>query len=404
MRQLGRSQACGYYARVIRQKNTMDEIITKSTSRVTAQVTDIALRETSTTRLIFRPIIIDNPKNNNAAVKGNFLFQRKSTKTDWSDVETIPLSSMKSGEGYKLELKSAELLQLIKDLIPLYKLHQEGGVPRGITKFVKSTPHLEQLAALTTNEVSHVLNANTAIGASLLSKLLNWAINLNDPTPLIEHLVKLNPTSLGKLNAAIGLQSLKNALNIWETNISNSDEEFWQKTLAENSFVLEQAFSWPTSIVKGKAYIGGKSVFNTDGNIVDFLMSNRLTQSAALIEIKTPITRLLGSKYRSIYNASSELSGSIIQTLNYKHSLQEDFASLTKGQNDLFDSFNPQCAVIIGNASELDHQSKTKSFELYRHQFPGMLVITYDEIFSKTKQLIKLLESPAIIDEDEILF
>jgi len=382
----------------------VDEIITKSTSLVTAQVTDIALRETTTTRLIFRPIIIDNPNNNSAAVKGNILFQRKSPKSEWVDIETIPLSSLKSGEGYKLELKSEELLQLIKDLIPLYKLHQAGGVPRGINKFVKSTPQLEQIAALTANEISDILNANISIGSTLLSKLLNWAVNLDDPVPLIEHLVNLNPESLGKLNAAVGLQSLKNALNIWEANISNSDEEFWQSTLTEHSFVLEQTFSWPTSIVKGKAYIGGKSVFNKDGNIVDFLMRNRLTQSAALIEIKTPITPLLGSTYRNIHNASSELSGSIIQTLNYKHSLQEDFASLTKGQNDLFDSFNPQCAVIIGNASELDHQSKTKSFELYRHQFPGMLIITYDEIFSKTRQLIKLLESPAVVDNDDIPF
>ena len=41
----------------------MKEITTKSTSRVTAQVSDIAIRETTTTRLIFRPIIIDNPHN-----------------------------------------------------------------------------------------------------------------------------------------------------------------------------------------------------------------------------------------------------------------------------------------------------------------------------------------------------
>lgn len=380
---------------------SIDEIITKSTSRVTAQVSDIVLRETTTTRLIFRPTIVDNHKNNKASVKGNFLFQRKSKNTEWVDIETIPLSSMKSGEGYKLELKSAELLQFIKEIIPLYWLYKEGGVPKGIKKFVKVTPQLEQLAALTSDDVSSILNANTTIGASLLSKLLNWAVNLDDPAPLIEHLVELNPTSLGKLNAAVGLQSLKNALLIWEANATNSDEEFWQTTLTEHSFVLEQAFSWPTSIVKGKAYIGGKSIFNTDGNIVDFLMKNRLTQSAALIEIKTPSTPLLGSKYRSVYNASSELSGSIIQTLNYKHSLQEDYASLTKGQKDLFESFNPQCAVIIGNTTELNHQSKTKSFELYRHQFPGMLVITYNELFSKTKQLIKLLESPAIDDKYE---
>jgi hypothetical protein len=376
----------------------MEEIITKSTSRFTAQTSDITLRETATTRLIFRPIIIENQNNREASVKGNFLFQRKSQNVQWVDFDTIPLSSLKIGEGYKLELKSAELLNLIEKIMPLYELHRESGVPRGEGKFVKATPQLEQLASLTAAGVSSFFNANTTIGTSLLSKLLNWAVNLDDPTMLIEHLVLLNPTSLGKLNAAVGLQSLKKALSVWESNTNNSDEEFWQNNLTEHSFVLEQVFSWPTSIVKGKAYIGGKSVFNKGGNIVDFLTRNRLTQSAALIEIKTPSTPLLGTEYRSgVYNTSSELSGSIMQTLNYKHSLQEDFASLTKGQDDLFDAFNPQCAVIIGNAvAELNNKSKTKSFELFRHQFLGVLVITFDELFSKTRQLIKLLESPVV--------
>lgn len=386
----------------------MDEIFTKSTSRVTAQASDITLRETATTRLIFCPTILDNPNNLDASVKGNFLFQRKSQNAQWVNFETIPFSSLKSGEGYKLELKSAELLKLISEIMPLYELYREGGVPRGESKFVRATPQLEQLATLTAGDVSRFLSANITIGTALLSKLLNWAVNLEDPTLLIEHLVELNPTSLGKLNAAVGLQSLKKALSVWEINANNSDEEFWQTNLSEHSFVLEQAFSWPTSIVKGKAYIGGKSVFNTGGNIVDFLMRNRLTQSAALIEIKTPSTPLLGAEYRSgVYNTSGELSGSIMQTLNYKHSLQEDFASLTKGQNGLFDSFNPQCVVIIGNAgAELNHQSKTKSFELFRHQFTGLLVITFDELFSKTRQLINLLESPMVDDEfaDDIPF
>ena len=379
----------------------MKEIHTKSTSRVTAQANDIALRESSASRLIFRPIILDNINNREAAVKGVFLYQKKSRNAQWEDFETIPLTSVKSGEGYKLEIKSAELLNLISELKPLYELHQESGVPRGQKKFVQATPQLEQLAALTANDVSNFLSANTTVGTSLLSKLLNWAINLDDPRPLIERLVELNPSSLGKLNAAVGLQSLKQALEQWEKNQFNSDEEFWQKSLTQYSFVLEQTFSWPTSIVDGKAYIGGKNVFNRNGNIVDFLMRNRLTQSAALIEIKTPSAPLLGSRYRGTFNVSAELSGSIMQTLNYKHSLQEDFQSLTRGQNDLFDSLNPQCAVIIGNAKrELDDQTKTKAFELYRHQFPGLTVITFDELFDKTRQLIKLLEGKQEEDDD----
>ena len=387
----------------------MEQITIKSTSRFTAEAPDIGLRENETTRLMFRPIIIENPNNIDACIKGSFLFQRKSKNEQWEDFETISLASLKMGEGYKLGLGSAELLKFMKEIVPLYKLHREGGVLRGQTKYVRATPQLELLANLTESEISNYLDANTTIGTSLFAKLLNWAVNLDDPTLLINHLVALNPTSLGKLNAAIGLQSLKNALSIWESNADNPREEFWQESLTEHSFVLEQVFSWPVSIVKDKAYLGGKSIHNTGGNIVDFLMLNRLTQSAALIEIKTPSTQLLGAVYRgSVYNTSNELSGSIMQTLNYKHLLQESFTSLTSGQDDLFDSFNPQCAVIIGNAGvELNNKSKTKSFELFRHQFPGLLVITFDELFNKTRQLINLLENPVIAEvefDDNIPF
>lgn len=385
----------------------MKEIQTKSTSRVTAQATDIILRQTDSVRLVFRPTIIDNSKNQEAALKGVFLYQKKSKIAGWDDFETIPLTSVKGGEGYKLEIKSAELLKLFQELNQLYDLHHNEGVPRGERRYVQATPQLEQLAYLSESEVHSFSNANVAVGASLLSKLLIWATSLDDPSPLIERLVEINPDSLSKLNAALGMQNLKNALANWGENQSNSDEDYWQESLTKHSFVLEQVFSWPTSIVKGKAYVGGKNVFNKDGNIVDFLLRNRLTQSAALIEIKTPMTSILGARYRQTYNVSTELSGSIMQALNYKHSLQEDFQSLTGRSGDLFDSLNPQCAVILGNAGvELKDPAKTKAFELYRHQFPGLTVITFDELFDKTRQLISLLESEPVreLESDDIPF
>ena len=97
-------------------------------------------------------------------------------------------------------------------------------------------------------------------------------------------------------------------MNIWKQNQDNSDEDFWQRTLSDNSFVLSQMFANPVIIIKGKAYVGGKSITNTGGSIVDFLAKNDITNDAVLIEIKTPTTKLLGNKYRDgVYPISSEL-------------------------------------------------------------------------------------------------
>lgn len=82
-----------------------------------------------------------------------------------------------------------------------------------------------------------------------------------------------------------------------------------------------------------------------------------------------------------------------MQILNYKHSLQEQYRDLQHGQDDLFDSFDPQCAVIIGNTGQLDQQAEIKAFELYRHQFPGVVIIPFDELFGKTGNLVALLEA-----------
>ncbi|MEK3988772.1 MULTISPECIES: hypothetical protein [Robertmurraya] len=38
---------------------------------------DIILRETDTTRLLFRPELVNNQHNSDASVKGCFIFQKK---------------------------------------------------------------------------------------------------------------------------------------------------------------------------------------------------------------------------------------------------------------------------------------------------------------------------------------
>jgi len=371
----------------------MTDIKIKSTSRSTAQVSDLIIRDKQNSRLVFRPSLVENDQNRDASVRGLFLYQKKKKNDLWEDFDTIPLHSVKMGEGYKLELKSAELLKIYEHIGTLYDLHAATGVPKGSKKYVQVTPQLEALSSLGDYELQNLLNSNTELGDTLLTKMLNWACSAKEPQKIIEKLSEINPNSLTTLNAAVGLSRLKSALTIWENNIDNPDEEFWQKTLTENSFVLEHLYTWPTTIVKGKAYIGGKNVFNTGGNIVDFLMKNRLTRNASLIEIKTPTTQLIGSAYRQTYNTSSELSGSIMQALNYKHSLQKNYNEVTGDQRDLFESFDPQCAIIIGNGGmEFKDVARAKAFELFRSQLQGVNVFTFDELFGKTKALVDLLE------------
>lgn len=370
----------------------MDKRIITSTSRSSATCADVVLRENATARLVFRPELVDNPNDSAAAARGISLYQRKGPKETWSDAATVPLSGLKKGEGYKLELHAAEVLALFRELAALYKLHAKEGVPLGSTELIRADSVVANLMQIPRQQLRAYLTANRSVGENLLSRLLAWASETPDPSSLVTRLLSLGDSALNTLNVTVGLGALKQALRLWEENSDNADEEFWQKALTEHSFVLEQVFSWPTTVVKEKAYVGGKSVLNTGGNVVDFLVKNYLTNNAALVEIKTPATKLLSRRYRNTaYNVSEDLGGAVMQVLNYRFSLQRDFYSLRHGV--ALEAFEPRCVVIVGTTKELrGDEEKARSVELFRRHSSGVTIITFDELFEKTKRLVSVLE------------
>ncbi len=103
----------------------------ESTSKKSAIGEDIILRTTKSTKLLFRPELVDNVKKPEACVRGNFVFQKKKLSGDWEDYKTLNLSNLKDGEWIKLEIKSAELYQLISKLEEYYQIYEKYGIIRG---------------------------------------------------------------------------------------------------------------------------------------------------------------------------------------------------------------------------------------------------------------------------------
>jgi hypothetical protein len=185
---------------------------------------------------------------------------------------------------------------------------------------------------------------------------------------------------------------LVEVLRKWKENKDNSSEQFWQRLFKENPYVLTQMFSVPVVFVGDNAYVGGMSVDRKDARFVDYLYANASSNDALLVELKTPATKLLGSKYRSnVYKPSVELSGSVVQTLDYRRQLTSDIAGITESSEKSLDVFGPRCVVVIGNAEhELDNDNKRKSFELYRTSLKDVEIVTYDELFKKAETLASL--------------
>lgn len=176
-------------------------------------------------------------------------------------------------------------------------------------------------------------------------------------------------------------------LATWDSNKSNNDEEFWQLTFRENSYVLSQVFAVPVIFIQDKAYVGGMLLNRNEARYVDYLFSVESSQEAMLVEIKTPTMPLVGKKYRGIYTPSIELSGAIVQALDYRDNLIRNVERL----GHKVSVFSPKCVVICGNREQhLVDEPRRKSFELFRSGLKDVEVVTYDELFRKVEILASL--------------
>jgi hypothetical protein len=373
----------------------MKEIQTTSTSSKTAECNPISLRSTDRVRLIFTPMMVDNTKNPAASVRGSFIYQKKNKHDVWATSTEHSLASLKSGEGYKLELHCDELWALVQGLGQVYRLHRQEGIPRGKSKFVRIEAGLAPFLELGQTELKGFLETHSAEAAVVLLKLMKWLTNSPQG---ISAFSQMSAAELPSLTALLGLSAIKSAVKYWSENQSNGEEEFWQKALSERAYVLSQAYSYPVVIIKSKAYFGGKQFDNTGGKLGDFLLAAESTKAVLIVEVKTPRTKLLGVEYRDgVYPLSSDLSGAIVQALSYQRSLGLDFRSLGANSSKKLLMGEPRCLVIAGDTgSEFTNDEMKQCFELQRERLQGVTVIGYDELFLKVQRLIELMEKSTV--------
>lgn len=368
----------------------MDKVETKSTSKHSAVCSDIVVRDGEQTRIVFRPEIVDNPSNPAARVRGRFLYQKKARGEAWQDFDAQPLTSLKKGEQFQLEIRSAELHSLLLELRALYRLHRDHGVPQGRKEFVLLERQMASLLVASKPELHQFLSAHSGDAVKTLQRVLRW---LSESAVIAEQFAD-ESSQLPELNALVGLANLRSVLKIWKENAESDDEEFWQRVFSKHAFILSQIFAYPVAIIQDKAYVGGKQIDNLHGNLLDFLGRVPSSGSAVLIEIKTPETRLLGKQYRDdVYPPSPDLSGAISQVLHYRESLLANLSDLIKGRHALLTGTEPRCVVIAGNAAkQLIDDYRKGCFERMRERLFGVTIVTYDELFSRVAGLIELLE------------
>lgn len=216
---------------------------------------------------------------------------------------------------------------------------------------------------------------------------------------VVEHskreIAERDPEQLLRLRKDIELVTLEVLIARFEAMLAKDlPEARWQKIFNENPFILNLAFGYPVIKIRDQAHVGGRKLSGSGETITDFLVKNRISNNAALLEIKTPGTPLLKRKaYReNLYTPSSDLSGAVSQMLDQKNKFQKEVAALKENSRipDL-ESYAVHGVLVIGTTPQDVEQQK--SFELFRGNSKDITIITFDELLTKLKLLHEFFSS-----------
>lgn len=215
---------------------------------------------------------------------------------------------------------------------------------------------------------------------------------VSNNVPSIAH---TRPETLLKLKDEIEIATLESLIVTFRDMLTEDlTEKKWQRFLNDNSFLLTLAFDRPVIVIGGRASVGGTSLFGTGETVADFLVRHSMTSNAAVVEIKTPGTKLLNARaYRDgVYTPSNAVVGAIAQALDQKKKLDRNIATKRDASDiDSLETHSVHCCAIVGlMPKESDQQ---RSFEMFRGNSKDVAILTFDELLQKLENIRAFLRA-----------
>lgn len=168
---------------------------------------------------------------------------------------------------------------------------------------------------------------------------------------------------------------------------AKDNEKEWQTFFEKHGWILSNLFPFQVVLHGREAYIGGKTLENKEGRVVDFLYQNGFRDNFALLEIKTHYRKLIkNTPYREpdVFAMHDHLSAAISQCLDQKNTFLTDFGQKYK-------ILDPRVILVIGLKSKLN-VNQSKCFELIRGNQQNVVMVTFDELLEKIKGLRSVLQ------------
>ena len=218
--------------------------------------------------------------------------------------------------------------------------------------------------------------------AELGEALLRW-VTLSNRIRVQHDVVTL-------VERGIYAEDVQAALLCWEQHKNSPDgakESFWQNELASRRGVLQRTLGGNLCLLYEQGHVGNHGLDGKGERITDFVLQHDTTKDVVLVEIKTPLTNLLGKEYRKgVFAFSDELSGAISQVLIQRNELLKNYYQKVCVSKTKFEAHAPRCVLIAGNIdSEFGADNeKLRSFELQRQALNShVTILSFDELYKQ---------------------
>lgn len=361
-----------------------DEINTHYVKGGFAVADDVVLVQTSTTRTIFRPAI------HGGGVRGQLIRQKIGIDGKWADINEVDFRRLPADAGVAIDLDTAGTKQLHDKLNTLYEV-QGQGVEFGDQKYVVAKE----------NEV-------IIVDSESKRRAIQEIIDKGYSEEFWQNLARKNPDLATRLAVAQIQIDRQEVVKEFEASLKMyaGNESYWQIFFGKHSWILQYAFSAPVHMLAGETYLGGKSPKGRNGNggvATDYLFGDASTKNFAVVDIKTPDSKLVGSLYRGVkgsgadnevYSIHTDLSGGVVQVRTQITTAVEHFQSVLGPEYEYkIKRVHPTGVLITGVLDGLSDKEKD-SFNHFRHGEHDLAIITYDELLLRLKIVFGLDGAP----------
>ncbi len=187
---------------------------------------------------------------------------------------------------------------------------------------------------------------------------------------------------------------------------SDGEEGAWQHFFERNRWIfglaLDFFFNEGVDKEKLEQIVVGANLLSVGKRPDAVMASAGLIRNLCFVEIKTPRKHLIGELYRGeVWSPGTELSGGVAQVQKTVHKALRVFQESFKMENDegaeyggLIFSIQPRAVLVVGSLTEFRTEAGAirkhvySSFELYRKSLWMPEVVTFDELYERSRALV----------------